>query len=60
MLTYIINAFNEVVIKMNISIDGRGINWYKGTGIGTYTKKNINKYDSRNSRRFIQYILVRG
>lgn len=39
MLTYIINAFNEVVIKMNISIDGRGINWYKGTGIGTYTEK---------------------
>ncbi|MDS1003191.1 glycosyltransferase family 1 protein [Clostridium sporogenes] len=24
---------------MNISIDARGINWYKGTGIGTYTEK---------------------
>ncbi|GAA0744100.1 glycosyltransferase family 1 protein [Clostridium oceanicum] len=33
---------------MKISIDGRGINWYKGTGIGTYTEKilkhMINKY----------------
>ncbi|EJO5346184.1 glycosyltransferase family 4 protein [Clostridium botulinum] len=24
---------------MKISIDGRGINWYRGTGIGTYTEK---------------------
>lgn len=24
---------------MNIAFDARGINWYKGTGIGTYTEK---------------------
>lgn len=24
---------------MNIAFDARGINWYKGTGIGTYTQK---------------------
>ncbi len=38
---------------MKIAFDGRGINWYKGTGIGTYTENllknllsidNVNKY----------------
>lgn len=24
---------------MRIAIDARGINWYRGTGIGTYTDK---------------------
>lgn len=37
---------------MRIAIDARGINWYKGTGIGTYTE-NILKYmlmiDKENS-----------
>ena len=32
---------------MKIAIDGRGINWYKGTGIGTYTAK-ILKYMLKN------------
>lgn len=37
---------------MLISIDGRGANWYSGTGIGTYTKqilKNILSIDSTNN-----------
>jgi glycosyltransferase involved in cell wall biosynthesis len=36
---------------MRIAIDARGINWYKGTGIGTYTDKllrNLLKMDSDN------------
>lgn len=36
---------------MNIAIDARSINWYKGTGIGTYTEnvlKNILKLDKEN------------
>lgn len=24
---------------MKIAVDARGINWYRGTGIGTYTEK---------------------
>ncbi|WP_027632652.1 glycosyltransferase family 4 protein [Clostridium hydrogeniformans] len=28
---------------MNIAIDARGINWYKGTGIGTYTDNVLNE-----------------
>ncbi|WP_242947190.1 hypothetical protein [Clostridium haemolyticum] len=35
---------------MRIAIDARGINWYRGTGIGTYTenviKNLINIYDN--------------
>ena len=27
---------------MKIAIDARGINWYKGTGIGTYTDRILN------------------
>lgn len=36
---------------MNITIDARGINWYKGTGIGTYTEnllKNLLTIDKEN------------
>ncbi len=36
---------------MRIAIDARGINWYKGTGIGTYTDnvlRNILKMDKEN------------
>jgi glycosyltransferase involved in cell wall biosynthesis len=36
---------------MRIAIDARGINWYRGTGIGTYTDnvlKNLLKMDSEN------------
>ncbi|MDD3223466.1 MAG: glycosyltransferase family 1 protein [Clostridium sp.] len=36
---------------MKIAFDARGINWYKGTGIGTYTKnllKNLLSIDSSN------------
>lgn len=32
---YIIGILGE--IYMRIAVDARGINWYKGTGIGTYT-----------------------
>lgn len=37
---------------MNISIDGRGINLYKGTGIGTYTEnivKGLLQIDKKNN-----------
>ncbi|MEG0308150.1 MAG: glycosyltransferase family 1 protein [Clostridium sp.] len=37
---------------MNIAIDGRGINWYNGSGIGTYTEnllKNLLSIDTDNS-----------
>lgn len=36
---------------MRIGIDGRGINWYSGTGIGTYTEnvlKNLLNIDKEN------------
>ncbi|MEG1256442.1 glycosyltransferase family 1 protein [Clostridium sp.] len=36
---------------MNIAIDGRGINWYNGSGIGTYTEnllKNLLNIDKDN------------
>lgn len=36
---------------MRIAIDARGVNWYKGTGIGTYTEnvlKNLLKVDMSN------------
>lgn len=36
---------------MRIAIDARGINWYRGTGIGTYTEKlleNLINIDSEN------------
>ena len=36
---------------MRIAIDGRGINWYHGTGIGTYTEnlvKNLLQIDKKN------------
>ncbi len=36
---------------MKISIDARGINWYRGTGIGTYTEnvlKNLLNIDNEN------------
>lgn len=36
---------------MRIAIDGRGANWYSGTGIGTYTQEIINnllEYDTQN------------
>jgi glycosyltransferase involved in cell wall biosynthesis len=36
---------------MRIAIDARGINWYRGTGIGTYTDnvlKNLLKMDKEN------------
>jgi len=36
---------------MKIAIDGRGINWYHGTGIGTYTEnllKNLINIDNKN------------
>jgi hypothetical protein len=36
---------------MKIAIDARGINWYRGTGIGTYTDKVLKyllKTDNRN------------
>ncbi|MEW8957008.1 glycosyltransferase family 4 protein [Clostridium sp.] len=36
---------------MNIAIDARGINWYKGTGIGTYTDNiltNLLEIDDHN------------
>lgn len=36
---------------MRIAIDGRGINWYNGSGIGTYTEnllKNLLKIDKSN------------
>jgi glycosyltransferase involved in cell wall biosynthesis len=37
---------------MKIAIDARGVNWYKGTGIGTYTEnilKQLLKIDTENS-----------
>lgn len=37
---------------MKIGIDGRAANWYRGTGIGTYTYQlinNLNKVDSENN-----------
>lgn len=37
---------------MKIAIDARGVNWYRGTGIGTYTEKllkNILKFDNKNN-----------
>jgi glycosyltransferase involved in cell wall biosynthesis len=40
---------------MKIAVDARGINWYKGTGIGTYTEKlfkNIVKLDNNNHYHF--------
>ncbi len=36
---------------MRIAIDGRGINWYKGSGLGTYAEnllKNLLNIDKRN------------
>lgn len=36
---------------MRIAIDGRGINWYNGSGLGTYTEnllKNLLNIDKRN------------
>lgn len=36
---------------MRIAIDARGVNWYRGTGIGTYTEniiRNILNMDSEN------------
>lgn len=35
---------------MNISIDARGINWYKGTGIGTYTEKVLTNMIKENNK----------
>lgn len=43
-------SFKGVVI-MKIAIDGRGINWYNGSGIGTYTEnllKNLLNIDKNN------------
>ena len=39
MINYICQFQLEVDICMKIAIDARGVNWYKGTGIGTYTDK---------------------
>ena len=37
---------------MKVAIDGRAANWYRGTGIGTYTYEliyNLNRYDKKNN-----------
>lgn len=39
MINFICQFQLEVDIYMKIAIDARGVNWYKGTGIGTYTDK---------------------
>lgn len=37
---------------MRIAIDARGINWYKGTGIGTYTDRILNHMIKNHSENF--------
>ncbi len=41
---------------MKIAIDARGINWYKGTGIGTYTDRILNYMIKIIMKTFIIYI----
>lgn len=44
----------EVDIFMKIAMDARGINWYKGTGIGTYTDKILRYMIQNNKDNFYQ------
>lgn len=44
---------------MKIAIDARGVNWYKGTGIGTYTDK-ILKYMIKTHREIFYQIYWSG
>ncbi|MDW8800617.1 glycosyltransferase family 1 protein [Clostridium sp. A1-XYC3] len=39
---------------MKIAMDARGINWYKGTGIGTYTDKILRYMIQNNKDNFYQ------
>lgn len=49
----------EVDNCMKIAIDARGINWYKGTGIGTYTDK-ILRYMIKTHREIFYQIYWSG
>lgn len=44
----------EVDNCMKIAIDARGINWYKGTGIGTYTDKILRYMIKTHRENFYQ------
>ncbi|MFL0195591.1 glycosyltransferase family 4 protein [Clostridium sp. WILCCON 0269] len=44
---------------MKIAMDARGANWYKGTGIGTYTSE-ILKYMTKNHRENFYHIYWSG
>lgn len=44
---------------MKIAIDARGINWYKGTGIGTYTENLLNHLLTQDKNNFY-YIFWSG
>jgi len=44
----------EVDNYMKIAIDARGINWYKGTGIGTYTDKILKYMIKTHKENFYQ------
>lgn len=44
---------------MKIAIDARGVNWYRGTGIGTYTDK-ILKYMIKNNKENLYRIYWSG
>lgn len=39
---------------MKIAIDARGVNWYKGTGIGTYTDKILRYMIKTHTKNFYQ------
>jgi glycosyltransferase involved in cell wall biosynthesis len=39
---------------MNIAFDARGVNWYKGTGIGTYTEKILKNMIADNADMFFE------
>ena len=46
---------------MRIAVDARGINFYSGTGIGTYTEnvlKNLINIDSMNNTLFIGQAII--
>ncbi|NEZ47388.1 glycosyltransferase family 4 protein [Clostridium niameyense] len=45
---------------MKISIDARGINWYKGTGIGTYTENILKYMINKNSNYFFNIYWAGG
>lgn len=49
----------EVDTCMKIGIDARGVNWYKGTGIGTYTD-NILKYMIKTHKENLYHMYWSG